>query len=211
MDYIVQWLLNLIQTIGYPGIALAMFLESFFAPIPSEAIVPLGWFLAFEGKLNLWMVILVGWVASYLGTLPFYFIGYRWHRRKINQFITKYGKYLWIKPQDVDASFDWFQKYGYAFVFFGRCIPLVRTFVSFPAGSVRMNFAFFSLLSISWSIVWSAILAGAGYALGSQRNLVSWLIKQYEYIVLGIIVWCVLVWIGWMVYHRTKSHRTRSQ
>jgi membrane protein DedA with SNARE-associated domain len=162
----------------------------------------LGGFLAFEGKLDLWLVILVGWVASYLGTLPFYFIGYRWHRRKINQFISKYGKYFRITAQDVETSFDRFEKYGYAFVFFGRCIPLVRTFVSFPAGSVRMNFAFFSLLSILWSFVWTAILAGTGYALGSQRQLVSGFIKQYEHMVLILWAVCVVWAIGRMYYIR---------
>lgn len=205
IDSLVQWLLQLIHTMWYFGIAVAMFMESFFAPIPSEAIVPLWWFLAFEGKLELWKVIVVGWVASYLGSLPFYFLGYRWHRAKINTFVKKYWWYLWIQEQDVESSFDLFKKYGYAFVFFWRCIPIVRTFVSFPAGSVRMNFALFSLLSILWATLWSAILAWAWYALGTQRESVANMIKDYEHIVLILLAICVVWFVRYILRQRRSN------
>jgi membrane protein DedA with SNARE-associated domain len=104
-------------------------------------------------------------VSSYLGSLPFYFLGYRGHRAKINSFVEKYGNYFFIKAEEVKRGFDLFHKYGNFFIFFGRLIPVVRTFVSFPAGAIRMNFWSFSALTILGGTIWSAFLSYAGYIL----------------------------------------------
>lgn len=123
----------MVRDIGYPGVALAMMIESFFAPIPSEAIMPLAGFLAAQGSMDLWTLAIVGGVASYVGTLPFYFLGYRGNRQKINKWLEKYGKWLFIKPGEVEEAFSWFHTYGKALVFFGRLVPIIRTVISFPA------------------------------------------------------------------------------
>lgn len=168
IQQIVDWLLWLVREVGYPGVALAMFIESFFAPIPSEAIMPLAGWLAAEGAMKVWILAVVGGIASYLGTLPFYFLGYRGNRQKINRWVSKYGKWFFIKPEEIDTAFDWFQKYGKGFVFLGRLVPIVRTVISFPAGAVKMKFLPFSLLTLVGSTLWSGILATAGYYLGAN-------------------------------------------
>lgn len=200
IESIVQWLVHMVDTIGYGGVALAMFIESFFAPIPSELIMPFAGFSASEGNMSLWLVIVVGGIASYLGTLPFYFIGYRGHRARVNQFVSKYGKYLFITAQEVEKGYDLFKKYGYAFIFFGRLVPIVRTFVSFPAGSVRMPFVKFSILTIVGSTARSAVLAVAGYVLGKQWETVGAFFKQYEHVVLGIAILCIVAFLAYKAW-----------
>ena len=141
---IIDWLVNAISTIGYPGVFISVFLESFFAPIPSEIILPFSGFVASTGKMDLIFVIVIATVAAYLGSLPFYFIG-KWGEKPVINFINKYGKYLFIQQKDVDKVFGAFDKYGKGVVFFGRLIPMIRTLISFPAGVAKMKFARFSV------------------------------------------------------------------
>lgn len=208
IDSIVQWLLQLISTIWYPWVWLAMFIESFFAPIPSELIMPFAGWLAADGKMNILLVIIVGSVGAYLGSLPFYLIGYWWNKDKIMVFVKHYGRYLFISSEEVEQWFDLFKKWGYGFVFFWRVIPLVRTFVSFPAGAVKMNFWIFSGLTLLWSFVWTTVLTYAGYVFGSQYEKVSIYMAQYEHIVLPIVVVIALWWIGkniWTTFQKNKK------
>ncbi len=205
IEQIIDWLLWLVREIGYPGVALSMFIESFFAPIPSEAIMPLAGWLAAEWAMKVRILALVGWVASYLGTLPFYFLGYRGNRQKIYRRLDKYGKWFFIKPDEVDTAFDWFQKYGKWFVFFGRLVPIVRTVISFPAGCVKMPFVPFSLLTLLGSTLWSAILATAGYYLGANWSQVWEAIAEYEHVVLGVLLVVVAAYVVYLFRNRKKK------
>lgn len=205
IQHIIDFLLHLVQTIWYPGVALSMFIESFFAPIPSEAIMPMAWFLASTWEMNVWILAIIWWVASYLGTLPFYFLWYWGNREKINQWLAKYGKWLFIKPDEVDTAFSWFEKYGKWFVFFGRLVPIVRTVISFPAWCVKMPFVPFTILTLVWSTLWSFILATAWYYLGENWSQVWWFFGQYEHIVLGILGVCFVVYIAYLFSNRTKT------
>lgn len=205
IQIIIDFLLNLVSTIGYPWVALAMFIESFFAPIPSEAIMPLAWFLAAEGKMSVLWLAIIGWVASYLGTLPFYFLGYWGNRQKINAWLEKYGKWLFIKPDEVETAFSWFTKYGKGFVFLGRLVPIVRTLISFPAWCVKMPFVSFSILTLLWSTLWSWLLAAAWYYLGDNRNIVGVFMEKYQHIVmiLGIVI--VVAYVAYLFWNRGKK------
>ncbi len=193
---VIDWLVNLIEVIGYPGVAIAMFIESFFAPIPSEIILPFSGFVAFGGSLNIYIVIVVSTVAAYLGTLPFYFIG-RWGNEFVMEFLKKYGKYLFISQDDLQKGFDAFEKYGGGIVFFGRLIPIVRTVISFPAGVARMNFAQFSIYTLVGAGIWSSILASAGFFLGDRWDMVSVYVERYENVILILLLVVVAVYIGW--------------
>lgn len=202
---IVDFLLELVRTVGYPGVALAMFIESFFAPIPSEAIMPMAGRLASQGTMQVWVLALVGGVASYLGTLPFYFLGYWGNREKINMWLAKYGKWFFIKPEEVDTAFDRFQKRGKGFVFFGRLVPIVRTVISFPAGCVKMPFVPFSVLTLLGSTLRSGILATAWYYLGENRDQVGAFFGKYEHVVLAVIGVCAVVYIYYLFSARKKK------
>lgn len=191
---IIDWLVNAISTIGYPGVFISVFLESFFAPIPSEIILPFSGFVASTGKMNLFIVIIIATVAAYLGSLPFYFIG-RWGEKPVINFINKYGKYLFIQQKDVDKVFGAFDKYGKGVVFFGRLIPMIRTLISFPAGVAKMEFARFSMYTLIGSLTWNILLTYAGYQLGDHWNVVSGWIEKYQNVILILIAVGLLLYI----------------
>ncbi|NMC08763.1 DedA family protein [Candidatus Microgenomates bacterium] len=195
---IINWLVDLISRIGYPGVGIAMFLESFFAPIPSEVILPFSGFVAFNGTLNIYLVIIVASISAYLGSLPFYVIG-RWGNSAVIKFAEKYGKYFFISEEDIEKGFEVFDRYGNGIVFFGRLIPIVRTVISFPAGVAKMRFDLFSLYTIAGATIWSAILASAGFFLGEKWNVVSELISKYENAVLVVLVILFVLYIGWNI------------
>ncbi|HNR28889.1 MAG TPA: DedA family protein [Candidatus Dojkabacteria bacterium] len=199
---IIDWLVNAISTIGYPGVFISVFLESFFAPIPSEIILPFSGFVASTGKMNLIFVIVIATVAAYLGSLPFYFIG-KWGEKPVINFINKYGKYLFIQQKDVDKVFGAFDKYGKGVVFFGRLIPMIRTLISFPAGVAKMQFARFSMYTLLGSLTWNILLTYAGYQLGDHWSVVSKWIEKYQNVILVLIIIAVLLYI----IRRIKSRR----
>jgi len=191
---IIDWLVNAISTIGYPGVFISVFLESFFAPIPSEIILPFSGFVASTGKMNLVIVIVIATVAAYLGSLPFYFIG-RWGEKPVINFINKYGKYLFIQQKDVDKVFGAFDKYGKGVVFFGRLIPMIRTLISFPAGVAKMQFVRFSMYTLLGSLSWNILLTYAGYQLGDHWSVVSGWIEKYQNVILILIAVGLLLYI----------------
>ena len=191
----IDWLVNLITVIGYPGVMLSMFIESFFAPIPSEIILPFSGFVASSGALNIYLVVILASFSAYLGTLPFYLIG-RWGKGKVDMFLRKYGKFLFIKEEDLDKGYDIFSKHGNKMVFFGRLIPIIRTVISFPAGVADMNFALFSLYTFGGTLIWSSILAGAGYLLGDHWDTISTYVSKYEKIILVLLVIIAVLFVA---------------
>jgi membrane protein DedA with SNARE-associated domain len=203
---IVDWLENIILTIGYPGVATAMALESFFAPIPSEALMPFVGYMSYTGDLNLIATILVTTVASYVGTLPFYIVGYL-GEASFDKFIRKFGKYLFISEEGVDRVFAMFDKYGNKIVLLGRLIPTVRSLISFPAGVAKMKFGIFTLYSLLGSLIWSTIFIVAGYLLGDGwEKAIEW-ISGYEKIVMISIVIFIIGYIGYMVWKMVKGKK----
>lgn len=191
----IDWLVNLITAIGYPGVMLSMFIESFFAPIPSEIILPFSGFVASSGALNIYLVVILASFSAYLGTLPFYLIG-RWGKGKVDMFLRKYGKFLFIKEEDLDKGYDIFNKHGKKMVFLGRLIPIIRTVISFPAGVADMNFALFSLYTFGGTLIWSSILAGAGYLLGDHWDTISTYVSKYEKIILVLLVIIAVLFVA---------------
>ena len=183
----IDWLVNIITTIGYPGVALAVFVESFFAPIPSEIILPFSGFVASSGALNIYIVVLVATVAAYLGTLPFYFIG-RLSEKALFNFLDRYGKYLFIEREDVDWAFRLFKKRGNSIVLLGRLIPIVRSVISFPAGAANMKFLVFSVYTLIGALIWNTILTFAGYMLADSWDLVGGFVSKYENIILVVFL-----------------------
>ncbi len=188
---IIDWLVNVISVLGYPGVFISVFLESFIAPIPSEIILPFSGFVASIGSMNIYLVIIVATLAAYLGSLPFYFIG-RWGEKPVLTFLERYGKYLFIKKSDVDKGFEVFNKYGNGVVFVGRVIPIIRTLISFPAGVAKMNFVKFTIYTLFGSLIWNIVLTYTGFILGDHWERIGAIVGQYEKV---IIVVCILLFI----------------
>lgn len=168
-----DWVTNIISSFGYVGIALLMFLENVFPPIPSELIMPLAGFTVTQGKLSMQFVILAGTLGSVLGVLPWYYVGKLVGERRLREWIDKYGKWLTLSGADIDKSKRWLDKYGKATVFFGRLVPGIRTFISVPAGLDKMPLVPFILYSFAGSFIWTALLTYAGFILGNNFQLVE--------------------------------------
>lgn len=168
-----DWVTNIISSFGYVGIALLMFLENVFPPIPSELIMPLAGFTVTQGKLSMQFVILAGTLGSVLGVLPWYYVGKIVGEKRLREWIDKYGKWLTLSGADIDRSKRWLDKYGKATVFFGRLVPGIRTFISVPAGLDKMSLVPFILYSFAGSFIWTALLTYAGFILGNNFQLVE--------------------------------------
>jgi membrane protein DedA with SNARE-associated domain len=195
INQLVDWLVNSIDTLGYPSILFTMFLESFIAPIPSQVVLAFSGFVASQGTLNIFVVIIFATLGAFLGTTPYYFIGL-WGEKHIRKFLEKYGKYVFLSEEDVAKGYEAFEKHGSSIVFFGRLLPIVRSVVSFPAGMVKMNFAHFVVLTFSGCLILTSIICFAGYFLGESWHLVSAYVDEYERIIIfiGVIALLLYIW-----------------
>ena len=198
MSNITEWVISVMEQLGYWGIALLMFLDNIFPPIPSEIIMPSAGYSASQGQLVLLGVIIAGCVGSLLAAAVLYWIGYKFSHERIFSFVDKYGKYLFIKSEDVKKSLTWFEQYGHRIVFFGRMIPAVRSLISIPAGMSHMPFWKFMLFSGLGTIIWTTFLACVGFYLGENQDLMHKVLSQVGYIIITIVI----LIIGWILYRR---------
>lgn len=183
-----DWITGLVEQSGYLGIAGLMLAENVFPPIPSELIMPLAGFVAAQGKLNPFLVILAGTVGSVLGALPWYYAGVLLGRERVLKLAERHGRWLTFDRQDMQKALAWFDRHGKNAVLIGRLVPTVRTLISLPAGIARMPLAVFLLWSTVGTAAWTALLAASGYLLESQYTLVSDYLDMASKIIIGLIV-----------------------
>jgi membrane protein DedA with SNARE-associated domain len=158
MHHLLETWFNWVLTGGYTGIIVLMAMESSIFPVPSEVVIPPAAFLAAQGKLSFWGVVLAGTAGSYLGSAITY-----WASRLIGRpLIVKYGRYVMLSPKKLERAENWLARYEAGGIFFARLLPVVRHLISIPAGIVRMNFSLFSLMTITGSAIWCYILAYLG-------------------------------------------------
>lgn len=200
MTSILSGLADLIQQIimmlSYPGVALVMFAENVFPPIPSELVMPFAGFLAAKGEMNFVLVIAAGTVGSILGALVLYGIGLWMDENRLRGLLQRYGKWIGISVQDLDRAMNLFHKYGPLFIFFGRLVPIVRIIISIPAGMSHMPIAPFLLYTTIGSLIWNTALTTGGLILGENWENVMDFMKQYEHLVLAVVIIGVVVYVG---------------
>ncbi|MEX2628847.1 MAG: DedA family protein [Tistlia sp.] len=168
-----DWLTGIVQGGGYLGIALLMFAENLFPPIPSELIMPLAGFNAARGQSELVWVILAGSLGSLAGALFWYGIG-RWIGcPRLKRWSARHGRLLTLEPEEVERSYEWFRRHGGLAVFLCRLLPGLRTLISVPAGMARMPLLPFLLYSTAGTVLWTAFLTLAGYWLESGYHVVA--------------------------------------
>ena len=156
---------DVMDALGEVGVGVLVLAENVFPPIPSEVVLPLAGYLASRGRMDLTLVIVAATVGSVLGALLLYEIGVRTGRARLRRFID------WmplLEGEDLDKAEDWFERHGQASVLLGRCIPVVRSLISVPAGFAEMPRWRFLVLTTLGSGVWNSFFVGAGYALGEQ-------------------------------------------
>lgn len=178
------WAESVILTMGYPGFTLLMFLDAANVPIPSEVIMPFGGILAEQGRMNLHGVALAGTLGSVLGSAFSYWIGSALGK----PFLLKYGKWFFIRPQEIATAERWFTRFGLPFTLWGRFIPILRTFVSLPAGLFKANFPVFLLYATLGSLPWCYLWAWLGFKLGKNWAWVEEQMKIIEIIVMVALV-----------------------
>ena len=191
---------------GYAAIFLLMVLESACVPIPSEVTMLFGGalvsapFLAPEHQLDLVAVALVGAGANLVGSWLAYWAGYAGGR----PLVDRWGRYLLLRPHEIDRAHAWFDRYGQEAVFFGRLLPVVRTFISLPAGVARMNVWKFSLYTVLGCLPWTFGLAFLGYKLGERWDEVERFLRPVSWLVAALVVTAV----GWWAWRRIRYLRT---
>lgn len=201
MDKISAWILAMMDTLGLFGVTAFMFLENVFPPIPSEIIMPAAGFAASKGSMGLIAVIIAGTLGSVLGALPLYYLGTIFDEKRLLNLTHKYGKYVLVKPSDVINAQNWFNKYGYWVIFFGRMIPAIRSLISIPAGMSRMPMLPFLVLTTVGSAIWTTMLAYAGYVLGANYSKVEAFIAPISKFVVATVLIVGIV----VVFMRIKS------
>jgi membrane protein DedA with SNARE-associated domain len=193
-----DWLVNTIGSMGYPGIVFLMFLESSFIPLPSELVIPPAGYLISQEKMNWTGVILSGTAGSLMGALFNYAIAYYLGR----PFILKYGKYFGISQGHFMKGEKFFLKHGSISTFVGRLILGIRHYISFPAGLCRMSLVKFSLYTILGAGIWVGVLAYIGYFVGDNKERIAEVSRQWG---IYIIIGCVLLIAGYILWHKRKQ------
>lgn len=201
IDILANFVVNTIDAIGYAGLFLLMLVESAGIPLPSEVIMPFSGFLVFENQMNFWAVTLIGAFGNLIGSLLAYWIGYYGGR----PLIEKYGRYILISKHDLDLADRWFKNYGAATTFFGRVLPVVRTYISFPAGIARMNIAKFSIYTFLGALPWCAALTYAGVKMGANWELIREQLHNFD---LAIVI-LIIVFIALCIWRRFRHNGSR--
>jgi membrane protein DedA with SNARE-associated domain len=192
-EQVVLFLQNLFNAVGWAGVVAAMAIESACVPLPSEVTMPLaGWMLIQAKALSAWHVLWAGWwggLGCTIGSVATYWVGALGGR----PLVERYGRYVLISRHDIERADHWFAKYGELTAFFSRLLPVVRTFISLPAGMARMNFAKFTLFTFIGSFLWCAALAAAGYYMGQHWRQVREVMRPFDIpilvILLGLFAW----------------------
>ena len=190
-----EWILGFMNSLGYLGILLLMIAENLFPPLPSELILPAAGFAAAQGKLNLIGVVLAGALGSVLGTLPLYYLGRVVNEERLVVWADRYGRWLALRGKDVRKADDWFDRHGPKAVLFGRMVPGIRSLLSLPAGMSEMPLPTFLLYSTIGSALWATLLAGAGYLLGSNYEVVEQYVGPIGTGVVALLVVFLVIWI----------------
>ena len=177
------WAIRIMETLGAPGAGLAVALENLFPPIPSEVILPLAGFTASQGDMSLAAAIAWTTFGSVAGAVVLYWIGALIGRERIRAIAARLPL---VKVSDIDRTEAWFGRHGRKTVFFGRMVPLFRSFVSIPAGVERMPMAPFLLLTTLGSLIWNTLFVMAGYVLGENRQVIEDYAGAYQNLVLAV-------------------------
>lgn len=186
--------LSIIGSLGYAGVFFLMLLESANIPVPSEIIMTFSGFLVSKGIFNFWLVVFVGALGNLVGSLINYWLAYRYGHKAEKTL----AKLRLMNADEFKLAESWFKKFGLFSVFIARLLPVVRTFISFPAGLFKVNLLEFSLLTFLGSFLWSGILTYLGFLAGENWDFLAPYFKQADFIILILII----IGASWLVYHR---------
>jgi membrane protein DedA with SNARE-associated domain len=197
MHELINWLLNTLNAMGYPGIFALMAMESSVIPLPSELVMPPAGYLAHQGQMNIWIAIIMGTLGSLVGSYANYFAAH-WLGRPL---VLKYGKYVWITEEKFAKVERFFLNHGEISIFIGRLLPVIRHLISIPAGIAGMNHLRFCLYTVIGAGMWCTILAGIGYFIGKEQALIM---KYSHQAVIGVIIFSAVL-IAFYIWRQKKA------
>ncbi len=204
VGYLVEILVDFINTIGYLGIFIGMFLESTLVPIPSEVIMIPAGLAAANKDMNLALVIIYGLLGNVAGAAFSYYIAFYLGR----PVIFRIGRFFFIKECTIVKIENYFSKHGEISVFTGRLLIGFRHFISLPAGLAKMNIVKFTFYTSLGSAIWTSILAILGYLIGSNQDMVN---KYLSLILIMVIIFCSLLIAGYIIINKIKNRPARSR
>ncbi len=196
LEWLATFATDVIEMFGYPGVALLIFMENVFPPIPSEAILPLAGFLAGQGRMWLPAVIIAATLGAVGGALVLYALGAWFGDHRIRWLVVRYGRWLALTEADLDTANGWFDRHGGKAVLVCRLVPIVRSIISIPAGLRRMSLPLFILYTAIGSGLWNSVLVVAGWWLGENWEQVGGYVDYLEYpvIIIGVAVVALYIW-----------------
>ncbi len=203
MDGVAGWVVKVVDSLGYVGLALLIALENVFPPLPSELILPLAGFLTGRGEMSFPGAVLAATTGSLAGAMVLYALGRLVGEDRIRRFVVTRGRWFMFEEEDLDRAGAFFSRHGTKAVFFGRLVPVVRSVISIPAGIQRMPVAIFCLYSALGSLLWNTALIGLGWILGDQWEAVRQYVGYLEWLVLAAIAFGLI----WFVAKRTTRRR----
>ncbi|MCD8553810.1 DedA family protein [Seleniivibrio sp.] len=201
LDTFVQFVLNAVHNMGYAGIVIMMALESSFVPFPSEVVVPPAGYLAAQGKMNIYLVVISGVTGSIIGALVNYYLAVFMGRA----LLVKYGRYLFMPVERLDKMENYFKVHGEITTFVGRLIPGVRQYISFPAGLASMNMPKFIFFTSLGAGIWVVILAILGYFVGNNIELIKSNLHPITIITLCVLTVIVILYVIWHKKRRKNA------
>jgi len=200
IEILASFIIATISSGGYIGVILLMAIESACIPLPSEIIMPFSGYLVFRGEFDLFWVGMAGAFGCVVGSVPAYYLGLHGGR----PLIERYGKYVLISHHDLDIADRWFARYGDWAIFFSRLLPVVRTFISFPAGVARMNLPRFILYTLIGSFPWCLGLAYIGMKLGENWDTLGVYFHKFDIVIGGLFVAGVIYYL--FRHLRNRNH-----
>jgi membrane protein DedA with SNARE-associated domain len=202
-ERLAEFVTNVIETIGYPGLTILVALENVFPPIPSEVILPLAGFMTGQGRFSFALVVLATTLGSVLGALVLYGVGAAIGKRRIEALVARYGHWALLTPEDLTKAEQWFERYGPIAVFVGRLVPIVRSLVSIPAGYQRMPLLQFIALTFFGSMLWNGALVTLGWVFGDNWHVIEDYVGWLQYAVVAVVAILVVKF----VWQRLRARR----
>lgn len=203
LHYLVEQLtyiaVTLTETLGYWGIFIGMAIESACIPLPSEAIMLFSGFMVAVGLLNFWVVVAAGVLGNLAGSVLTYWFGASGGRA----LLLKYGRYVLINTGHLVKAERWFYRYGDWAVFLARNLPVIRTFISLPAGIARMNFVKFFIYTLVGCIPWNIALTYLGFKLGKNWHLIEPYLRPVSYLILAVLI----AGGAWFIYKNLRNRK----
>lgn len=208
-----KFIISIISKLGYLGIAITMGIESASIPLPSEIILPFSGYLVSTGRFNFWLVVIASSIGGIVGSSLAYAVGYYGGESAVRSLIRKYGRFVLVHEYELDEAEEWFRKHGPIITFFSRLLPVIRTFISLPAGISKMNYRVFIFYAFLGTFLWSIPLTYTGQVLGENWNSLGPIFHKFDAFIaivgLAAGIWYIRYKVN-KIHKYNKTHKIKT-